>query len=132
MPMDRSRYPKDWKEISKRIRFERAEGKCEWCGAPHRGFRDRITGEWFEPAFGELFPHTAEEMILIILTTAHLGIDKPDGSPGSKEDTMDCREENLAALCQKCHLDFDRDDHIRSRETNRRRRLVAAGQQEMF
>ena len=28
-----SEYPKDWKDISKRIRLERAKGKCEWCGA---------------------------------------------------------------------------------------------------
>jgi hypothetical protein len=33
--MDKSRYPDNWKDISHRIRFTRANGKCEWCGAPH-------------------------------------------------------------------------------------------------
>ena len=28
-------YPKNWREISRRIRFERAGGKCERCAAPH-------------------------------------------------------------------------------------------------
>lgn len=111
MPMDRSRYPKNWAEISFRIRFGRAKGKCEWCGVQHNSWRDGVR---------------------IILTTAHLGIDKPDGTPGSKEDTMDCREENLAALCQRCHLNFDRADHINNRRKNVRLAKVAAGQQEMF
>jgi hypothetical protein len=30
MPMDYSKYPSNWKEISKRIRFDRAGNKCEW------------------------------------------------------------------------------------------------------
>lgn len=111
MPMDRSKYPKDWPEISKRIRFIRAGNCCEWCGVWNHSFRE---GTW------------------IVLTVAHLGVDKPDGTPGDKADTMDCREENLAALCQRCHLNFDRDDHIRNRRKNARRRLVQAGQQEMF
>ena len=111
MPMDKTKYPKNWSEISKRIRFERAGNCCEWCGVWNHSFRE---GTW------------------IVLTVAHLGIDKPDGTPGDKADTMDCREENLAALCQRCHLNFDRADHIRNRRKNARRRLVEAGQQEMF
>ena len=31
--MNYSNYPGNWKEISKRIRFERAGNKCEKCGA---------------------------------------------------------------------------------------------------
>lgn len=37
---------------------------------------------------------------IVILTVAHLGMPKPDGTPGSKDDLHDVREENLAALCQ--------------------------------
>lgn len=68
----------------------------------------------------------------IILTVAHLGVAKPDGASGDKADTMDCREENLAALCQRCHLNFDRADHIRNRRINARLAKVKAGQLEMF
>lgn len=32
MPVDLKRYPLDWKQISRKIRFERAGGKCEWPG----------------------------------------------------------------------------------------------------
>lgn len=32
---DKSKYPADWKEISRRIRFERANSRCEQCGVKH-------------------------------------------------------------------------------------------------
>lgn len=113
MPMDKSRYPKDWLLISRRIRFERAKNKCEWCKVENY----------------TIHPVTLSK---VILTVAHLGIDKPDGTPGDKANTMDCREENLAALCQRCHLNFDRKQHIQNRYHNRRARLIEAGQIEMF
>jgi hypothetical protein len=28
-------YPSDWREISRRVRFERAAGICQGCGRPH-------------------------------------------------------------------------------------------------
>lgn len=77
-PENRARYPKDWKAISKRIRFERAGGRCEWCGAVN-----------YQP-----HPVTGSK---VILTVAHLN-----------HTPEDCRDENLAALCQRCHLTYDR------------------------
>lgn len=136
MPMDYRKYPKNWSEISIRLRFERAGNRCEWCGVPNYAWRDSsgkyVTLAELESLRTEGLPIDLTQATRIILTVAHLGIDKPDGTPGDKADTMDCREENLAALCQRCHLGFDRDDHIRSRRTNRRLRLVAAGQTELF
>lgn len=35
MPMKRELYPKNWKQISHDIRFNRAGGKCEVCGVEH-------------------------------------------------------------------------------------------------
>lgn len=110
MPMIRSHYPDDWEAISKRIRFERADGKCEWCAAAH------------------MQPHPVTGST-VILTTAHLGVDLPNGMPGDKHNKMDVRDENLASLCQRCHLNFDRNDHIqRARATRdlRRGQLVLA------
>jgi len=144
MPMDRSKYPANWDQISRRIRFERAEGLCEKCGVPHSALRAENGQWWLLEDLQDLWewPEMDEDdaamvldkgpLTVVILTTAHLGIAKPDGTPGDKADTMHCREENLAALCQKCHLNFDRDQHIKNRLINRRRRLVEAGQQEMF
>lgn len=108
MPIDVSRYPADWPAISRRIR-ERADWRCEWCGAEQ----------------GQPHPETGSR---VILTVAHLGVDKPDGAPGDKRDKLDVRAENLAALCQRCHLYFDRDEHRLSAARTRRRKRVEAGQ----
>lgn len=134
MPMDYSKYPKDWKKISYNLRLGRAENKCEWCHVPNYAFRFNETNVVLTGDDVDLLDDhdDLEEATLIILTVAHLGIDKPDGSPGDKADTMDCRDENLAVLCQRCHLNFDRPDNINRRRINRRKSLVRAGQLEMF
>lgn len=114
---NRNAYPPDWRAISKRIRFERAGGRCEKCGAVH----------------GQPHPITGSKTVLQV---HHLGIEKPDGSPGDKNDKLDCRDENLAALCQACHLDADRADAVkksaRTKTKNTHRRIVAAGQLDLF
>ena len=122
MPVDMSRYPKDWKAISARIRA-RSGGRCECqgeCGLhngedffyPKRRCVER-NGEPAKFAKGK-----------IVLTVAHLGVPKPDGSPGDPHDKMDVRDENLKALCQRCHLRYDIAEHVKNRkrtaETKRR------------
>lgn len=109
MPIDYSKYPAEWHAISKRIRFKRAGNRCEWCGA-----------ENYKP-----HPKTGSK---VILTVAHLGTPYPDGSPGDKTDKHDVRDENLAALCQKCHLAYDADEHAASRAAKRREKREASGQ----
>ena len=137
-----SRYPANWKEISLQIRVERAGNRCEWCGVPNggEGARD-ITGEfhsrqsigWMRPDDWDLLFGAGEQphYITIVLTVAHLGVPHPDGRPGNKHDKADCRPENLAALCARCHLNFDRPDHLAraaaTRERKRREREAARG-----
>lgn len=133
MPVDYSRYPKNWKEIVEQVRT-RSGNKCEWCGVENGaiGARSKTTGQWFDErtidnmsaSTGETHWSDYPRMIRIVLTTAHLGIDYPDGTPGNKHDKMDCRLENLAHLCQRCHLNYDRDEHAenRKRTTARKRR----------
>lgn len=111
MPMDRSRYPANWPEISLAIR-RRECNRCKWCGAVN----------------GRRHPQTGKK---VVLTVAHLGAPHPDGTPGDKHDKMDCRDENLAALCQRCHLNYDRDEHLANAAKTRRRRKIAAGQLEL-
>jgi hypothetical protein len=77
-PENRHRYPKDWKLRSRFVRFVRAKGLCEWCGAAH-GQPHPITGS------------------IVVLTTAHVHNDRPEASSLL----------NLAALCQKCHNAHD-------------------------
>ncbi len=63
----------------------------------------------------------------MVLTVHHLGAPRPDGSPGDKHDKLDCRDENLVALCQRCHLAADRADHVaRARATLARKRAALA------
>jgi 5-methylcytosine-specific restriction endonuclease McrA len=116
MPMDRKRYPANWQEISRRIR-ERDGQKCKFCGVANHSLIRRDPDGTFhdytnDPLGGEVAELAdGEKLTKIILTVAHLGTPLEDGSPGDKHNKMDCRDENLAALCQKCHLAYDADEH---------------------
>jgi len=77
-PENRARYPRDWKLRSRFVRFYRARGKCEWCGAVN----------------GEAHPITGSK---VVLTTAHVHDHRPEASSLL----------NLAALCQRCHNRHD-------------------------
>jgi hypothetical protein len=70
--------------------------------------------------------------VKVILTVHHMGIDKPDGTPGDRHDKLDVREDNLVALCQRCHLFADLDIHVeKARETRqlKKRALIEASGQ---
>lgn len=133
-PMKMKDYPKNWRAISYRIRFERAQGKCEQCGAPHdhtivRSFKDpalylvKIGDRWHDTLNGITFDSLEAvpsefkftDPIRCLLTVHHIGVPKEDGSPGDPRDKMDCRDENLIALCQLCHLRADAPLHAESR-----------------
>jgi hypothetical protein len=143
MPMQRDRYPINREEISRRIRFERAGNRCEWCGVENGILIIRSSidparyivfdGDGYRHADGspmrlsEVPDEFSGKDTRIVLTVAHLGTPHPDGRPGDKHDKMDCREENLAALCQRCHLNYDRDEHIENaRRTRLEKKRVAA------
>lgn len=123
-PENKNRYPKNWAEISHRIRFDRAKGKCEKCGVPNYelGGRDK-NGRWHkvwateESLAGLRWPKPGEEwwcgtkensrllrIVRIVLTVAHL-----DNVPEN------CTDENLLALCQSCHLRLDHALHLTNR-----------------
>lgn len=104
MPIDKSRYPSSWPKVSRTIR-RIAGNRCEWCGI----------------ANGALLPSGRKGKV--ILTVAHLGKPYADGKPGDKSDKHDIRRENLAALCQACHLHYDLPEHIQhARETRQRKK----------
>lgn len=123
MPIDYSEYPPNWKtEVVPRIR-QRAGNMCEWCGVMNGAYILRLPKtqdlEGYVYVTGPEDTHGGVTPTLIVLTTAHLGVSKPDGAPGDKHDKHDVRDENLAYLCQGCHLGFDRQDHILHRRENR-------------
>ena len=109
-PENRDRYPANWREISLRIRTVRAGGQCECLGECGRGTHEgRCPNVHEEEAYG-----TGSR---VILTVAHL-----DHTPEN------CDEQNLRAMCNGCHLHYDRDHHRETAATTRRRAMEAAGQ----
>lgn len=121
MPIDRRNYPDNWEAISFSIRFTRAHGRCEChgeCGAHEgdEGGRDEY-GRCLA-LHGQPHPVTAST---VVLTTAHLDHDTSDNDP-----------DNLMAMCQRCHLNYDKDYHARNAANTRRQQQIAAGQLELF
>lgn len=94
MPWKKDAYPADWPAISRRIRFERAGNKCEWCGAANH----------------EPHPVTGG---MVTLTVAHL-----DHNPESTD------ESRMVALCNACHNRYDSPMRVQhARETRLRKKL---------
>jgi len=109
-PENRARYPKDWKAISARIRFDRAGGRCECAGECGIDHGDRCSAE-----HGKANPMTGST---VVLTTAHL-----DHTPEN------CGDDNLRAMCQRCHLRLDRHLHAKNSRKTRFRKI---GQNDLF
>lgn len=107
MPINYADYPPNWKEISARIRFERAGGRCEgspafpYCRAEH----------------GRAHPDTGSK---VVLTVAHLDHDIKNNA-----------DDNLRAMCQRCHLSYDAEHHARNAARTRRKKALEAGQLEI-
>lgn len=99
-PENRNRYPKDWKAISLSIR-ERAGWKCE--GTPN--YPDCRAEN------GKQHPETGSKVVLTVSHTDH----QPEN----------CEPGNLRALCQRCHLSWDRDHHRVNREKAARLRKAS-------
>ena len=92
-PEERDRYPKEWKMISRAIRA-RANDVRE--GSP--GFYPDCRA-----VNGAPHPVTGSR---VVLTVAHL-----DHTPEN------CDEDNLMAMCQRCHLTYDAEHHARTRRS---------------
>lgn len=122
-PENKNRYPKNWKEIRAQI-LERAGHMCEWCGVSNFAFGIRRKDGTFDELLGmalEAATIDGWKITRIVLTIAHL-----DHTPENNE------PDNLAALCQRCHLSYDMDQHIKNRAYFARLRLEKAGQQRLF
>lgn len=100
-PENRDRYPADWKIRSLLIRRCRAHWRCECdgrCGrqADHLDATGRCVNRHGQPAV-----ITGSK---VVLTVAHL-----DHQPEHSELA------NLMAMCQGCHLHYDRGHHAETR-----------------
>lgn len=143
MPFKREKYPSNWEEFSRFIRFERAKNRCEKCNVLNYAVGFRV-GQSFEYYGGNvyldnasrgyeglaesrsLYNHLLEyegefetRPTLIVLTAAHLD---------QIGDICDCEEKtgkkcavesHVLAMCQSCHLNYDRERHNFNRRRNR-------------
>ncbi|MFS0738969.1 hypothetical protein ABC347_18130 [Sphingomonas sp. 1P06PA] len=128
-------YPIDWRELSAYIRFGRAKGRCERCHRPHgRDVLHLGNGIWWDedatrwrdgqgrrvrslpdpdeltriqPGFDGIAAPAQMRVTRVVLASAHLNHDPGDNRP-----------RNLAALCQRCHMRHDADEHRRRRWRN--------------
>lgn len=140
MPIRKSDYHPDWSRISLEVR-EAAAWQCEWCGASNKKVIRRhkkvekkmlhlgcskekreYNVDWelviSMPGTECYGPELTCDMTWkrlkfhgltrIIITVAHLD-----------RDTKNNEKENLAALCQRCHLRHDIHQHIRNRNYGR-------------
>lgn len=120
-PENRARYPKNWREVSLAIR-ERAGWRCECegeCGRAHyvpdavvNMVRDGLTPDTRCGA-EQQWPHPVTGST-VVLTVAHL-----DHQPEH------CAPENLKAMCQRCHLAYDREHHGQTAAATRRQGKAA-------
>lgn len=156
MPCDYKKYPPNWKtEIRPRI-LERDGHCCKFCGVPNYAiiavhpliigrlplaevvgqppFTAFRQAESLDDSVGDLHVSTFILNLLkkqdhivryfrVVLTIAHL----------HDPDPMNCEDENLAALCQKCHNAHDKPMRLaNSKETRERKRKEATGQMDLF
>ncbi len=136
MPVPRADYPPNWEKLRAAVLL-RCSGRCECigdCGVAHRtlpaigdgplGVERRRQAEWDIATStsdrclalnGLDHPHTGSK---VVLSTAHLCHD-------SKCDDL----LHLKAMCQCCHLNYDRNQHAETRGRNRDKKR---GQSRMF
>ena len=109
MPIDYTKYHPKWTLI-RRLILKRAENKCEMCGVGNHLFGWRDDGEFHISEGMEQEADIADgrKIIKIILTIAHLDHNRDNND-----------FDNLQALCQRCHLNHDRPQHIHNRKYGR-------------
>jgi hypothetical protein len=130
----RHHYGRVWRTVVRPRILARAGNRCEECGKPNgkkvetitaavassrvMWWRTRKTPRWWHSPQTALEPwqllgrrgSPPPRKICVVLTVAHL-----NHVPG------DDRDENLRALCQWCHLHYDRAHHAETRATRKDR-----------
>jgi hypothetical protein len=122
-------YGAAWRKVTRPRILERAGNKCEQCGCPNHTDLGRIGGFWlnvnvsWKHGVRELWiqpdgshyelsdlmdPPGTLRKVRIVLTIAHLN-----------HEAGDDRDENLKALCQWCHLNYDKLHHRETRSTRK-------------
>lgn len=122
-----------WFEVRDRIKA-RAGGTCECageCGFRHSGGRccaphGQVVARWrAAPAIWSLDPEAMvspdARRVRVVISVAH-----------RNHNPHDNRDENLAALCQRCHLSHDAPHHHQTATRRLARLRRARGQHDLF
>lgn len=115
-PEQRQLYPPDWPNISYAVKAA-AGWRCQCRGQCGRPASHRVRDGRCGARHGDPLPGGHR----VILTTAHLDHDPTRNDP-----------DNLAALCQACHLSYDAAHHAATRRATERAARVDAGQGELW
>jgi len=130
-------YGREWRAVTRPRILERAGNGCEGCGKPNGARVSTVSGvtvlsatdrryfmwwrqlvyapgdvwlnQFGNPLIGLAEPD-GQRSVRVVLTVAHLN-----------HKAGDDRDENLAALCQWCHLTYDLTHHKHSREARKDR-----------
>jgi len=97
MAMDRRKYPRGWRRISNRYRFEVAGGICEQCGVTH--------GKVYPKGPDLKCEYPATRIVIVFLNAAH-----------RYHNTESSTDEDLICLCPRCHARYDMDDILAKKE----------------
>jgi 5-methylcytosine-specific restriction endonuclease McrA len=125
-PENKDRYPSNWKsEIRPQI-LARANNRCEFCGV-----QNHITGYWDGERFVkvnaedwvqiEALSYDGIKVIKIVLTIAHLDHTEEN-----------CDPDNLRALCQRCHNQYDASHRASGRKSRQLEQMEKEGQENIF
>ncbi len=126
MPIDYKKYPPNWKTEIRPFILNRAKNCCEFCKVENgkiilRGYWHNI--ECYQDEDGNIYDsknsekigidyvgevHPTGNFIKVVLTIAHLD-----------HNTQNNSDDNLKALCQKCHLNYDKDFHKTNRKNKK-------------
>ncbi len=136
MPVNMSKYPSNWSEIRKKILLRaggrkkdpRVGAKCEFCGVQNYSVR-LSSGVILEQCSSyknarkvadhhNKYPSQLGDAAVIVLTIAHL----EDPNP------QNCNDDNLAALCQRCHNKYDMKMRVQNRKTSSIQLQIKNGQ----
>lgn len=119
MPVDYSNYPPDWKTVIRPRILKRAGNCCEWCHLPNYGIalsKERtllVDPQPYAQARENVgfYHEPGDRAFVVVLTIAHLD-----------HDTANNKDDNLAALCQRCHLTHDAQLHATNARKTREAR----------
>jgi len=142
MPIkDPTIYPPYWKQFSKWVRFERADGRCEQCGARNGYLKfTAVDKNWSSDPVTFVSPQDPERLdevrdsyhvvvhtvTMVVLTVAHLDYEGGPCDCKARTGRKCARPDHVLALCQACHLAMDMPKHIANRQETLRTQKDAA------